>query len=128
MKKLSLYLMSLLYLLAGINHFYNPHFYETIMPAYISYHLPLIYISGVAEILLALLLIPNYTRRITAMLIVIMLVIFLWLHVQMLIDFWNRNDKNLWIAILRVPMQFILIWWAYSFVRPQSAKKQEKAS
>ena len=125
MKRASLYLMSLFYVLAGINHFYNPHLYETIMPAYIGYHLPLIYISGVAEILLALLLIPNYTRRITAMLIVIMLVIFLWLHVQMLIDFWNRNDKNLWIAILRIPMQFILIWWAYSFASVTKQKKTD---
>jgi uncharacterized membrane protein len=98
------------------------------MPAYIGYHKVLINISGVIEIVLALLLVPNYTRRIAAALIAIMLVIFLWLHIQMLIDFWNKDDKHLWIAILRVPMQFILIWWAYSFVRPQSAKKQENAS
>ncbi|HXP52927.1 MAG TPA: MauE/DoxX family redox-associated membrane protein [Bacteroidia bacterium] len=123
MKKLSLYSMALFYLLAGINHFYSSNFYETIMPAYIGYHKLLIEISGVVEILLALILIPNYTRRIAATLIAVMLVIFLWLHIQMLIDFWSKDNKHLWIAILRVPMQFILIWWAYSFTSVMKQKK-----
>jgi uncharacterized membrane protein len=114
MKKFSLYLMVVFYVLAGVNHFYNPHFYEAIMPAYIGYHKPLIYISGVCEITLGLLLIPHYTRKIAAILIIIMLVVFLWLHIQMLIDFWRNSDKDLWVAIIRVPLQFVLIWWAYS--------------
>jgi len=117
MKKFSLYLMIALYVLAGANHFYNTHFYEAIMPAYIGYHQLLIYVSGVCEIILGLLLIPNYTRKIAAVLISIMLIVFLWLHIQMLIDFWKNNDKHLWIAIVRIPVQFVLIWWAYSFAR-----------
>jgi len=114
--------MVLLYVLAGINHFYNTHFYEAIMPGYISYHTVLIYVSGVCEILLGLLLIPMATRKIAATLIALMLIVFLWLHVQMLIDYWKTNDKHLWIAVVRIPMQFILIWWAWSFARPAPAK------
>jgi len=117
MKKISLYLIIFLYVLAGINHFYNPHFYQAIMPAYIGYHTLLIYVSGVCEILFGLLLIPHYTRKIAAILIILMLVVFLWLHIQMLIDYWKNNDKYLWFAIIRIPLQFVLIWWAYSFVR-----------
>jgi uncharacterized membrane protein len=119
MKKLSLYLIIALYILAGINHFYNPHFYEPIMPSYIGYHTLLIYLSGVCEILLGLLLITTYTRKIAAILIILMLIVFLWLHIQMLIDYWRTNDKNIWLAIIRIPLQFILIWWAYTFTRPQ---------
>jgi len=107
--------MATLYVLAGINHFFNPAFYEGIMPAYIGYHTPLIYISGACEIILGLLLLPYYTRKIAAILIIIMLVIFLWLHIQMLIDYCKTNDKHLWIAIVRLPLQFVLIWWALSF-------------
>jgi uncharacterized membrane protein len=117
MKKLSLYLMTLLYILAGANHFYNLPFYETIMPAYIGYHKFLIYVSGVCEIILGLMLIPLYTRKIAAMLIIAMLIVFLWLHIQMLIDFWKSNDKHLWIAVIRIPLQFVLIWWAYSLTK-----------
>jgi uncharacterized membrane protein len=123
MKKLSLYLMALLYVLAGINHFLNLHFYEAIMPVYVGYHTFLIYLSGVCEIVLGLLLLPIFTRKIAAILIIIMLVVFLWLHIQMLVDFCKNNDKHLWIAILRIPLQFVLIWWAYTFTR-QSKRQQ----
>jgi uncharacterized membrane protein len=123
MKHISLYLMAVLYILAGTNHFYNPHFYEAIMPAYISYHAQLINISGVCEIILGILLMPQFTRKIAAIFIILMLIVFLWLHIQMLIDYWKNNDKHLWIAIIRVPLQFVLIWWAYSFAQSPALKK-----
>ncbi|HXB13450.1 MAG TPA: MauE/DoxX family redox-associated membrane protein, partial [Bacteroidia bacterium] len=84
---------------------------------YIGYHSFLIAFSGVCEILLGLLLIPKATRKIAAWLITLMLIVFLWIHVQMLIDFWKNNDKDLWIAIVRLPLQFLLIWWAYTFTK-----------
>jgi uncharacterized membrane protein len=115
MKKISLYLMVILYVIAGVNHFYNRHFYEAIMPEYIGFHNLLIYASGVCEIILGLLLLPQNTRKISAILIVSMLIVFLWLHIQMLIDYWKNSDKDLWIAIIRIPLQFGLIGWAYSF-------------
>lgn len=120
MKKLSLYLIAFLYVLAGLNHFFNINFYETIMPTYIGYHKQLILISGVCEIVLGLLMIPRTTRKMAATLITLMLILFLWLHIQMLVDFLKSHDKHLWIAILRIPLQFILIAWAYSFVRSPS--------
>jgi uncharacterized membrane protein len=120
MNKLSLYLITVLYVLAGINHFINPNFYEAIMPAYIGYHAPLISISGVCEIMLGLLMLPISTRKVAATLITAMLVVFLWLHIQMFIDYWNTNNKHLWVAIVRIPVQFFLLWWAYTFVRPKA--------
>jgi uncharacterized membrane protein len=125
MKKNSLYLMAVLYVLAGANHFYNPHFYEAIMPDYIGYHMLLIYVSGVCEIVLGLLLMPYSTRKIAAMLIIAMLIVFLWLHIQMLIDYWKNNDKHLWVAIIRVPLQFVLIWWAYSLAHSPALKRMK---
>ena len=120
MQRLSLYLFTALYVLAGINHFINPSFYEAIMPTYIGYHTALIYLSGVCEIMLGLLILPISTRKVAAILITAMLVVFLWLHIQMLIDYWSTNNKHLWIAIARIPFQFFLIWWAYTFVRPRT--------
>ena len=109
--------MAFFYIAAGIYHFLNPGFYEPIMPSYIGYHKLLISVSGVCEILLGLLLIPQLTRKFAAIVIVIMLTVFLWLHIQMLIDYWRTHDKNLWLAIVRIPVQFVLIWWAYSFTK-----------
>ena len=107
--------MATFYVLAGLNHFLNAHFYEAIMPDYIGFHKLLIYLSGACEMVLGLLLLPYCTRKWAALLIIMMLMLFLWLHVQMLIDYWKSNDKDLWIAIVRLPLQFVFIWWAYSF-------------
>lgn len=117
MKKVSLTLLVVLYCSAGIYHFINPNFYEAILPAYLGYHKLLIYSSGVCEFLLGLLLVFQKTRKTAAILIIIMLTIFLWLHIQMLVDYWKNGNKLLWLAILRIPLQFVLIGWAYSFTR-----------
>ena len=122
MKKLSLYLMCGFYILAGWNHFWHPSFYEALMPWYLPFPKFLIFISGVCEIVLGILLIPMATRRVAAYLIIAMLIVFFIIHVQMLIDFLNTNNKFLWGAILRIPLQFILIWWAYSFSKKINIK------
>ena len=62
-------------------------------------------------------MIPKATRKIAAWLITLMLTVFLWIHVQMLIDYWKNKDKDLWIAIIRLPLQLVLIWWAYTFTK-----------
>ena len=46
------YLLAVLFIVAGINHFAHPTFYLKMMPPYLPWHLALVYISGVAEIVL----------------------------------------------------------------------------
>ncbi len=79
-KKLSLILIVLLYVGAGINHFLNPGFYVSIMPPYIPAHWLMVTLSGIAEVMLGLALIPKGTRRIAAILIAVMLVLFIPVH------------------------------------------------
>ena len=59
MKKVSLYLMALLYVAAGINHFVSTSAYMEIMPAYIPWHLFFVYLTGVMELALGILLLPH---------------------------------------------------------------------
>ena len=61
-KNISIYIMSLLYILVGIKHFSDPNFFLKIMPKYLNYHLELVYISGFFEILFGILLIFKKTR------------------------------------------------------------------
>ncbi len=120
-KKISLHAMSLLYVSAGINHFINPGFYEKIMPAYIPFHALCILLSGVCEVAFGALLVPARTRSIAAQLIIAMLIVFLIVHIQMLLNCRQVGGTMLWIAIIRIPLQFVLIWWAYAFIKnPQS--------
>ena len=116
-KKISLFAMSLFYIIAGINHFIHPMFYKKIMPPYIPWHMLLIYASGMMEILLSILLIPLTTRRIAAWGIIILLIAIFPANINMMLNYWNEKNPDLWITILRLPMQIVLIWWAYIFTK-----------
>src|SRR5262245_7611527 len=63
LKLYSMYFMGILYIFAGVMHFVSPKFYLRIMPPFIPFHKQIVFISGVAEILLGLLLFtPGYSR------------------------------------------------------------------
>lgn len=105
--------MAFVYVAAGINHFLNPAFYLKIIPPYLPWHPELVYISGVCEILLGIGVIPLKTRKAASLLIIAMLLVFLVLHVQMLIDTYREGGVLFWIAVFRLPLQFVLIRWSW---------------
>ena len=116
-KILSLYSMAAIYVAAGINHFVNPVFYKNIMPPWLPWHYPLITISGAAEIVLGLLLLPVATRKWAAWGIIALLIAVFPANVQMMINYQQQQNPYWWLAILRLPLQLLLIWWAYQFAR-----------
>lgn len=118
MKIILLYLMVLVYIAAGIYHFVNPRMYQKIMPAYIPYHTAMIYISGILEIVFALLLLPESTRPVAAWLIIVLLIAIFPANIQMAINFYQKQHSGLWIAIARLPLQIVLIWWAWIYTKP----------
>lgn len=135
MKQYLVYIMGVLYVLAGINHLCNPSFYMRIMPSWLPAHFTLIYISGVAEILLGAGLWFKQTRRISAWLIVAMLIVYIPLHIDMAIhpekifDGWvNKTIGYLWepyfiriMALLwaRVALQLLFINWAWVYTKDE---------
>ena len=48
-KTVSRYLLGILFIAAGVNHFVMTDFYISMMPPYLPWHLELVYVSGVAE-------------------------------------------------------------------------------
>ncbi|MBA3828804.1 MAG: DoxX family protein [Taibaiella sp.] len=117
MRLFFLYLMAALYVAAGINHFVHPVVYTRIMPRYLPWHLQIVYGSGVLEILLGLLLLPSGTRVIAAWGLIVLLIAIFPANVQMAVDQYHNHDKRLWIAIVRLPLQIPLIWWAWLYTR-----------
>lgn len=114
---LGLYVMAGLYVAAGINHFLNAAMYQSIMPQFIPYHALCVTVSGAAEILLGILLIPFRTRRIAAIGIIILLIAIFPANIQMMLNYMHEDKPGLWLTILRLPLQFVLIWWAYKCTR-----------
>ena len=117
MKNFFLYLMAVGYTIAGVNHFVNPRFYLKIMPPWLPYHGQLVAVSGVCEILGALLLLPAATGVAGAWFIIAILIAVFPANIQMAIDFAKRGNPYLWVAILRLPLQVVLVWWAWVYTR-----------
>ncbi|WP_435137874.1 DoxX family protein [Formosa sp. A9] len=111
-----LYLMGILYFLAGTMHFIKPKMYEHIMPEYLPNHKLLVFISGFAEIGLGILVCTPQFKNFAIYGIIVMLAIFLLVHFYMLNNEKFKARIPKWILILRLPLQFVLMYWAYSYL------------
>ena len=115
-KNISLVLLILLYIGAGINHFLKPEFYASIIPPYIPAHELMVALSGVAEIVLGLALIPKKTRRVAALLICVMLVVFIPVHLFMLeqayaVEGYRVSVRAAWFRLLLQPLGVVWALW-----------------
>ena len=115
-KKQSLILLFLLYFLAGINHFIFPDFYLSVIPTWMPFPKECISLSGVVEIILAVSLFHPALQRLAAWGIVVMLFVFLiGVHIPMVFN-WNGWSNTIWwLALVRLPVQLLLIRWAFRF-------------
>lgn len=122
MKALSRVIFGLAFVLAGLNHFVNPDFYVRIMPPYLPWHLALAYVSGIAEVVLgAMLLVPRWSRLAAWGLVALLVAIFP-ANVYMAMNPQAFPDVAPLLLYLRLPLQGVLILWAWWYTRPSSAK------
>lgn len=112
-----LYLMAGMYIFAGLMHFIKPKAYMRIMPRYLPRHKTLVYLSGAAEIVLGIALCFDQTKNLAIYGIILMLVIFLLVHFYMLSGEKASAGIPKWILILRIPLQFGLMYWAYWYLQ-----------
>ncbi len=112
-----LYLMAAMYVFAGIMHFIKPKMYLRIMPKYLPKHKLLVLLSGMAEVGLGIALCIPVLKNIAIYGIIVMLAIFLMVHFYMLSSKKASAGLAVWILILRIPLQFGLIYWAYWYLK-----------
>ena len=118
----SQWLLALFMVGAGTMHFINPDFYLNIMPPYLPLHLELVYLSGVFEIALgAMLLVKRLAPLASWGLILLLIAIF-----PANIYAYQHQDlipASSLLHLLRLPLQAVLILWAYWYTRrdPKSA-------
>ena len=111
------YLLGLLFVAAGVNHFWHTAFYVSMMPPYLPEHLLLVYLSGAIEISLGvLLLFPRWQRPAGWGLIALSVAVFpanvhMALHPALFPEF---TPTGLW---LRLPLQGIVVAWAWCYTR-----------
>ncbi len=115
---LSWVLMAILYIFAGISHFTKEDFFIKIVPPFVPYPKQVVQISGVIEILLGLaLLIPSLTVW-AAWGIILLLIVVYPANIYMLvarIQGKRFHKLPVWGLWLRLALQFLLVYWAYTF-------------
>jgi len=121
--RIGLFAQSLLYLVSGINHFAHESFYLNIMPDHYASPDAWVRLTGAAEILCGIGVLVPFTRRFAAGAIMLMLVVFLDVHLFMLRHAERFPTVPLWVLWIRIPLQFVLIWWTWSYARRDTTKQ-----
>ena len=111
-----LYLMAALYVFAGLMHFIRPKIYLRVMPNYLPAPKFLVLLSGVFEILLGIGLCFRETKDLAIYGIIAMLLVFLLVHFYMLKGEKESAGFPKWLLVMRIPLQFLLMYWAYAYL------------
>ena len=107
---------------AGITHFANPSFFNDIVPPWLPPSREFwTYISGVAELITAALLLRPATRRTGAIAAVWLFIAVYPANLYMVWDWRNEVASQQFISWARLPFQFLFIWAAWSIVRSLSS-------
>ena len=115
------YLLAAGFVLAGINHFINSQFYVRMMPPFLPAHLFLVYLSGVFQIALGILLTVRRFSPLAAWALIALLIavfpanVFMARHPELFSEF---SPAALY---LRLPLQAVIIALIYWSTRPEAA-------
>ncbi len=115
-KTVSKFVLAIFMVVAGTMHFINPDFYMKIMPPYLPWHRELVFLSGVCEVALGLLLLVPRCSRLAAWGIIALLIavfpanIYVYRHQEVL-------PAPPLLHLLRLPLQGVFILWAYWHTR-----------
>ena len=106
-------IFALIFITAGTLHFVKTDFFVQIMPPFIPWHFFWVYLSGIFEIILGvMLLIPKFSRIADYGLIVLLIGVFP-ANIYMAMNPQLFPEFGLTGLYLRLPIQFVLIAWAY---------------
>lgn len=114
-KSFLIIISSIFYVIVGIKHFIEPEYFLIIVPPYLPYHLELVYISGLFEILFGLLILfPKYRYYGAIGLILLLVAVFpANIYLAQSKEAQEAIGATQEIATWRLPIQGVLIWIAY---------------
>ncbi|MGB9986722.1 DoxX family protein [Salarchaeum japonicum] len=119
-RRLSVFVMSAFYVVAGVAHFLWPRGFERAVPPSLPRPRLLVYVSGVAEVVLGLGVLVRRTRRVSAWGLIALLVAVFPANVHMARSDVFRDavpERFSWVvdvvAWARLPLQGVLVLWAW---------------
>lgn len=117
MFRIPLLIISLFFLIGGIAHFVLTDFFVKAMPDYLGYQYELVIISGVFELLGAIgILIPK-TRLLAGYGLIALCVIVFPANINMSLHPDQFTDISEVLFYIRLPLQFLFIWFIWWSIR-----------
>jgi uncharacterized membrane protein len=107
--------LSVFFAFTAVGHFIRTDEMSAMLPPWVPYRAPLIYFTGVLELLGAIGVWLPGLRRLTGLCLILMLISFLPANIYSAIhrvDF-GGHSAGLAYLLVRVPFQLFLIWWTY---------------
>ncbi|MBA3342301.1 MAG: DoxX family protein [Gemmatimonadaceae bacterium] len=124
----SIFLLALLFCVAGAAHFAIPDRYAEIMPRWVPYPMEAVYLSGILEIAGGIALLVPRVRPLAGYGLVALLVAVFPANVQMLMNAIEGGGSALYVGLLvaRIPLQPLLIVWVWraAIRRPSSSERK----
>jgi uncharacterized membrane protein len=114
-------LAAIFYVVAGALHFIKPEPYLRIMPPYIPWHLAMVRVSGVFEILGGLGLLISETRRAAAWGLIALLIAVFPANIYMATHPIEAGAVSIAPVLrwARLPLQLLLVLWLLWYTRPR---------
>jgi uncharacterized membrane protein len=123
-KTVSRFIFGNFFIGAGVWHFAHADFYMKIMPPYLPWHWALVLVSGVFEIVLGEMLLFRRTMRLAGWGLILLLIgvfpanIYVYQHQEII-------PASPLFHLLRLPLQAVLIAWAFWYTRPEKTRPAE---
>ena len=113
LRTVSRWLLAVFFVIAGAYHFVNPNVYLPMMPPWLPWHRALIAVSGAAEIVGGLAILPRATRHWGGWWLIALLVAVFPANIQIALYGLPALKVAPWVLWARLPMQGVMIWWIY---------------
>ena len=112
-KPLSIIVMSWFYISAGLLHFTNTNWFLQIVPSYLPIKLELVYLSGLFEVILGIMLIVPFLRYYAGWGLILLLIAVYPANIHLAQTNGAAMNTSALIAWGRLPFQFLFIGIAY---------------
>lgn len=116
-KSILKYVFAFLFIFAGVKHFTNTDFFMSIMPPYLPWHLAIVYISGVVEIILGIALLVKKLQTIAAWGLIALLIAVFPANIHMAINSELYPQFSSTALYIRLVLQGVLVLWAYWYTK-----------
>ena len=113
-RKIVLLSLAIFFIYFGIDHFISPDFYLSIMPPSFPLHHEAVYISGLFEIIGGMGILIYRFRKIAGWGLFALLIAVYPANIYMAVTPSAFPDIPIFILYLRLGLQFIFLYWAYT--------------